>query len=91
MYLEQREHDRQLHATDEAIKQYEQQLGYLLNESEIYIWNYRPAENVVNMTRSPGRRRIQRDHRGVYADHQCRGTPAGHGSHPECHAAGQSL
>ena len=54
MYLEQREHDRQLHATDEAIKQYEQQLGYLLNESEIYIWNYRPAENVVNMTRSPG-------------------------------------
>ena len=54
MYLEQREHNRQLHATDEAIKQYEQQLGYLLNESEIYIWNYRPAENVVNMTRSPG-------------------------------------
>ena len=54
MYLEQREHDRQLHATDEAIKQYEQQLGYLLNESKIYIWNYRPAENVVNMTRSPG-------------------------------------
>ena len=54
MYLEQRERDRQLHTVNKAIKRYERQLGYLLEESQIYIWNYRPAENVVNMTRTPG-------------------------------------
>ena len=55
MYLKQREHDRQLHATNEAIKRYELQLSYLLEESNMYIWNYRPAENIINLTRSPGR------------------------------------
>ena len=54
MYIEQREHDRQLHATSEAIKRYENQLHYLLDESRMYIWSYRPAENTVNLTRSPG-------------------------------------
>jgi len=54
MYFEQREHDRQLHTVNEAVKRYEQQLGYLLEESQMYIWNYRPAENVINMTRIPG-------------------------------------
>ena len=54
MYLEQRKHDRQLHSVNEAVKNYELQLGYLLEESKIYIWNYRPAENVINMTRTPG-------------------------------------
>ncbi len=55
MYLEQREHDRKLHATNEAVKRYEKQLGYLLEESQMYIWNYLPAENKINMTRSPGK------------------------------------
>jgi signal transduction histidine kinase len=54
MYLEQLEHDRSLHAVNEATKRYEQLLGYLLEESQMYIWNYRPSENVVNMTRIPG-------------------------------------
>lgn len=54
MYLEQREHDRQLHTVNEDVKRYEKQLGYLLEESLMYIWNYRPSENVVNMTRTPG-------------------------------------
>ena len=54
MYLEQREHDRQLQATNEAVKHYEQQLSYLLEESQMFIWSYRPAENIVNITRSPG-------------------------------------
>jgi signal transduction histidine kinase len=54
MYLEQREHDRQLHAINEDVKRYEQQFGFLLEESQMYIWNYRPAENTVNMTRTPG-------------------------------------
>ena len=54
MYLEQREHDRQLHAANEAIHRYEQQLQYLLEESKMYIWSFRPSENLVRMTRSPG-------------------------------------
>ena len=55
MYLKQREHDRQLHATNKDIKRYEQQLSYLLEESKMYIWNYMLSDNVVYMTRSPGR------------------------------------
>ena len=55
MYLEQREHDRQLHAVNENIKRYEQQLGYLLDESQMYIWRFRLSENVVSMTRTPGK------------------------------------
>ena len=54
MYLKQREQDRQLHGTNEAVKRYELQLSYLLEESQMYLWNYRPAENVINITRSPG-------------------------------------
>ena len=55
IYLEQRKHDRQLHATNEAIRRYEEQLSYLLEESSMFIWTFRLAENVVNMTRSPGK------------------------------------
>ena len=55
MYLEQREHDRQMHVTNEAVKRYEQQLSYLLEESQMYFWYYRPAENLITMTRSPGK------------------------------------
>ena len=55
MYLEQREHDRKLQSVNEAIKHYEQQLGYLLEECQIFIWTYRPAENVVALMRTPGK------------------------------------
>ena len=54
MYLEQREHDRQIHATNEDVRRYEQLFGFLLEESQMYIWSYRPSENVVNITRTPG-------------------------------------
>ena len=54
MYLEQREHDRQLHATGEAVKNYERQLGYLLEESHMFLWKYQPAENVISITANPG-------------------------------------
>ena len=53
-FLEQRAHDRRLQATNDAISRYERQLHYLLEESHMYIWTYRPSENVVRMTRSPG-------------------------------------
>ena len=53
-FLEQRAHDRRLQATNDAINRYERQLHYLLEESQMFIWTYRPAENTVRMTRSPG-------------------------------------
>ena len=52
MYLEQREHDRRLHTVNEAINRYERQLSYLLVESQMYIWNYRIGDNVINMSRT---------------------------------------
>jgi signal transduction histidine kinase len=55
MYLEQRKHDRQLQAVNKAVERYEQQLGYLLEESQMYIWNYRPSANTINLTRIPGK------------------------------------
>ena len=54
MYMKQREHDRQLHAVNKAAEQYEKQLCYLLKESQMYIWNYKPGENVINMSRTTG-------------------------------------
>ena len=54
MYLEQREHDRQLHAVNEQIKRYEKQLGYLLEEGKMYIWRFRISTNLITMTRTPG-------------------------------------
>ena len=54
MYLEQREHDRQIHTANEDIKRYEEQFGFLLEESKMYIWRYRPSDNVVYMSRTPG-------------------------------------
>lgn len=55
LYIEQRDRNRLLHDTSEAVKRYEQQLSYLLEESQMYIWNYRLSENAISMTRSPGK------------------------------------
>lgn len=52
MYMKQREHERQLHATHDAINHYEQQLRYLLDESKMYVWNYNQYERVIRFTRS---------------------------------------
>lgn len=54
MHLEQRKHDQQLHAANKAIKRHEKQLSYLLDECQMYLWSYHIAENMVNITRSPG-------------------------------------
>ena len=52
MYMKQRKHERQLHATHDAINRYEQQLRYLLDESKMYVWNYNQYERVIRFTRS---------------------------------------
>ena len=55
MYLSLREHDRQLQTVNSEVHRYEQQLCYLLKESQMYIWNYKPSDNVVSMSRTTGR------------------------------------
>ena len=52
MYMKQREHERQLHETHDAINRYEKQLRYLLDESKMYVWNYNQYEHVIRFTRS---------------------------------------
>jgi signal transduction histidine kinase len=52
MYMKQREHERQLHETHDAINRYEKQLRYLLDESKMYVWNYNQYERVIRFTRS---------------------------------------
>jgi len=55
MYLKQREHDRQLHTVNEAVKRYDKQLSYLLKESQMYIWSYKPTDRTINMSRATGK------------------------------------
>ena len=54
IYLEQQNHDRRLKATHEAVERYERQLHYLLEESKMFMWNFRISEDSIKMTRSPG-------------------------------------
>lgn len=52
MYMKQREHERQLKETHRAINEYENQLRYLLEESNMYVWNLNLRERVIRFTRS---------------------------------------
>ena len=52
MYLKQRAHERQLKETHEAINRYEKRLRYLLEESNMYVWNFNQYERVIRFTRS---------------------------------------
>ena len=53
MYLQQREHERQLIETNEAIRRYDQQLSYLLEESKMFVWTYDPKTDLVHYSRKP--------------------------------------
>jgi signal transduction histidine kinase/ABC-type amino acid transport substrate-binding protein len=52
MYMKQREHERKLKETHDAINRYEQQLRYLLEESNMYVWTFNQYERVIRFTRS---------------------------------------
>ena len=52
MYMKQREHERQLKETHDAINRYEQQLRYLLEESNMYVWTFNQYERIIRFTRS---------------------------------------
>lgn len=53
MYMEQRRHNVEISKTNETINKYEEQLQYLLEQSNMFIWYYDPETEVINFTRSP--------------------------------------
>ena len=53
MYLQQREHERQLIKTNEAIRHYDQQLSYLLEENKMFVWTYDPKTDLIHYSRKP--------------------------------------
>lgn len=51
-YLTQRQHDKQIISANEAIEQYEEQLHYLLDNSQMFIWSYFPDTDEISFSRS---------------------------------------
>jgi signal transduction histidine kinase/ABC-type amino acid transport substrate-binding protein len=58
MYLEQRRHSEEIRKTHEAINEYEEKLCYLLEQSNMFIWNYNSLTDVINYTRTPRQRQF---------------------------------
>ena len=54
-YMELKRHNAELVKTHESINDYERQLGYLLEQSNIFIWYYDPKTDTIRYTRSPRR------------------------------------
>ena len=52
MYLELRKHEEEIHRTNEDIIRYESQLNYLLENSQMFIWNYYPESGKITFSRS---------------------------------------
>ena len=53
MYLQEHEHERQLQHANDAIRRYDQQLSYLLEECKIFVWRYDPKTDLVHFSRKP--------------------------------------
>ena len=52
MYMKQREHEHRLKETHDAINRYENQLRYLLEESNMFVWSFNQYERVIRFSRS---------------------------------------
>ena len=52
MYMKLRVHERQLKKTHNAIGEYERQLRYLLEESNMYVWSLNMKENIISFSRT---------------------------------------
>ena len=52
MYLEQHKHDIEIRKTTEDIQFYEEQLGYLLENSNMFVWTYYTNEGIIHFSRS---------------------------------------
>ena len=55
MILQQREHDRKMKATNASISRYERQLRYLLEESNMYVWQFDINTDVIKFSRTLGK------------------------------------
>ena len=53
IYLEQRKHNAEISKTNEAINRYEDQLGYLLEQSEMFIWRFDTDAEKIQFTVNP--------------------------------------
>ena len=53
IYLELRKHNEEISKANEAINRYEDQLGYLLEQSEMFIWNFDTKMETINFTVNP--------------------------------------
>lgn len=52
MYMNLRVHERQLKKTHNAIDEYERQLRYLLEESNMYVWSLNMKEDIIRFSRT---------------------------------------
>jgi signal transduction histidine kinase len=52
MYLELRKHEAEIQHTNDAISQYENQLNYLLENSNMFIWRYILSEDRIRYART---------------------------------------
>ena len=52
-YMAMREHNAELMQANQTINDYELQLGYLLEQSNIFIWYFNPDTDTIKYTRSP--------------------------------------
>jgi signal transduction histidine kinase len=52
MYMKQREHDLRLREANEASNRYEEQMRYLLEESNMYVWHYDMRDRSILFSRS---------------------------------------
>ena len=53
IYLELRKHNEEISKANEAINRYEDQLGYLLEQSEMFIWHFDIKEETIHFTVNP--------------------------------------
>ena len=53
MYLKLRKHNAEISKTNEAINRYEDQLGYLLEQSEMFIWHFNADAEEIHFTVNP--------------------------------------
>ena len=52
LYLEQHRHDTEIRKATEDIKTYEEQLGYLLMNSNMFVWSFYTNEGIIHFSRS---------------------------------------
>ena len=59
MYLDQRNHEREMNKANEKIQAYEEQLRYLLENSKMFIWDFYPNEGKIAISRSAHKNEYQ--------------------------------